>query len=99
MSARKECADAIDAYDEEISILNEGKRDTFASYRQRLVEEGHGPDAVKAELAALKAAIKRRRAVAKDSVAVDQHDALTDEVFTEISRTAHDARAYSEAAE
>lgn len=70
-------ADAIDAYDEDIAALQEGKRDTFASLRTELEEAGLDRATIKAEIAALKAAITIRAKRRKDDFAEDR------EVLTE----------------
>lgn len=83
---RKTLADAIDAYDADIEILQQSKRETFTEYREQLAEEGRDRDAVKDEIAAFKAAMKRRRAVAKEgNEAVEDQAALVDEIFVEIT--------------
>lgn len=70
-------ADAIDAYDEDIAALQEGKRDTFASLRADLESAGFDRATIKAEIAALKAAITIRAKRRKDDAAEDR-EALTD---------------------
>lgn len=70
-------ADAIDAYDEDIAALQEGKRDTFASLRADLEAEGLDRASIKAELAALKAAITIRAKRRKDDAA-EEREALTE---------------------
>ncbi|MHA6731774.1 hypothetical protein [Devosia sp. A369] len=83
---RKTLADAIDAYDADIEILQQSKRETFADYREQLAGEGRDKDMVKDEIAAFKAAMKRRRAVAKEgSEAVEDQVALVDVIFDEIT--------------
>jgi hypothetical protein len=47
-----------------------------------------GKPAIKVEVEAIKAAIKRRRAVAKDEFAVEEKEALVDEIFAEITARA-----------
>lgn len=69
-------ADAIDAYDEDIAALQEGKRDTFASLRIELEDAGFDRATIKAEIAALKAAITIRAKRRKDDAAEDR-EALT----------------------
>lgn len=91
---RKTLADAIDAYDAEIETLQSGKRETYAEYRQQLADAGMGKDAVKAEVDATKAAIKRRQSIAKKgNEVIDAKDALTDEIFAEITTGTRNANA------
>jgi len=83
---RKSLADTIDGYDDEIAALQESKRETFQSYREDLAEHGIDKDGIRAEVEAVKKAIKRRRLVAEKSAeAVENADALADEIFAEIS--------------
>ncbi len=85
MLTRKALADAIDAYDDEITALQDSKRETYAEYRDELADR-MGKDEIKVELEATKAAIKRRRAIReKGEETVDHRDALVDEIFTEIT--------------
>ncbi|MGU9981518.1 hypothetical protein ACJ4V0_15895 [Phreatobacter sp. HK31-P] len=93
--SRLQIADAIDAYDAEISVLQSGKLCTFVSYREALKGQGVAADAVRAEVAALKAAIRQRRALANPSPGAEEREALADEILLEItasSRVAHGAR-------
>lgn len=84
---RKSLADTIDGYDNEITALQTSKRETFDAYREQLASLGK--DRVKAEIEAVKSAIRRRRAIGKTSeAAVEAKDALADEVFTEITARA-----------
>lgn len=83
---RKSLADDIDALDGSIKSLNDDKRDAFDDYRAQLVEDGRDKDQVKAEIEAVKSAIRRRRAVKeKGEPVIEAKDALADEVFAEIS--------------
>jgi endonuclease/exonuclease/phosphatase family metal-dependent hydrolase len=83
---RSEMADAVDALDADIADLQEAKRNLFASYRADL-EGTHDKDAVKAEIAALKAAIRRRQKAVADPENEQAVD-LADEIFAEISAPA-----------
>lgn len=85
---RKSLADEIDIYDQQIADLNTGKRDCFTAYRAQLEADGMDKANIKAEVEAVKAAIKRRRAVAKDADEAAEKDALADEVFEEITANA-----------
>ena len=89
---RVEVADCIDEYDKLIAEHNESKSDTFTCYRAALEGEGMDKAAIKLELAALKAAIRKRQKAAKDPSAVEEKDALTDEIFTQISGGTGNAR-------
>lgn len=82
---RTDIADDFDAVDEQIAELNAHKRQVLVDYREHLAGDGMGKDEIKLEIEATKAAIKRRRAVAKDGAAVEEKDALVDEIFEEIT--------------
>lgn len=84
-------ADAIDAYDEDIAALQEGKRATFASLREELEAEGLDRAEVKAEIAALKAAITIRAKRRKDDTAEDR-EALTETYLEALAGVARGAR-------
>ena len=89
---RKGLADEIDTYDEAIADLNASKRDRYAAYREQLEREGMAKDNIKTEIAAVKSAIKLRRAIVADELAVEERDARVDEVLEEIharTRTTH----------
>lgn len=86
---RKQIADDFDAIDQQVSDLNDHKRELLVSYRAQLTASGMGKDEIKSEVEAIKAAIKRRRAVAKEgALTVEEKDALVDEVFAEITSPA-----------
>ena len=86
--ARCGLASEIDMLDAQMAELNEAKKEAFASYR-----EAYG----KAECKAAQAAIKRRQKYAAGKGdELEEHDALTDEVFADISTRA--ARVREEAA-
>jgi hypothetical protein len=93
---RSEMADAVDALDADIADLQEAKRNLFASYRADL-EGTHDKDAVKAEIAALKAAIRRRQKAVADPENEQAVD-LAEEIFTEITARAPRATRTYEAA-
>lgn len=83
---RKSIADHLDSYDDEIAQLQESKRETLADYREQLAEKGFGKAAIKAEVEALKVAMRRRRAIVKKGAEeIENADALADEIFVEIS--------------
>jgi hypothetical protein len=84
MLTRKELANAIDAYDAEIKVLQDGKAETYAAYREQLRGQGAGKDSVRLEMVAVKTAIRQRRALAEDATGVEERDSLTDEILTEI---------------
>lgn len=89
MITRKSVADHFDAYDSEIADLQAGKRDTLEEYRFHLAQSGFTKAQIKAEVEALKAAMRRRRAVVKSGKEqVEQADALADEIFVEITARA-----------
>lgn len=81
---RRQIAEVIDGYDGEIKSLNEGKADTWASYREELLAEGSTAADVKAEAAALKAAILKRRKLAARPAEVEESDRLVEEIVTEL---------------
>lgn len=85
MITRRSLADEIDIIDKAIADLNGSKRECFDAYREQLGKAGVGKENIKLELDATKAAIKRRRAVVKDEMAVHEKDALVDEIFAEIT--------------
>lgn len=86
---RKSIADHLDSYDDEIATLQEGKRETLADYRQQLADAGMSKGGIKAEIEALKAAMRRRRAIAKKGEeVVEEADVLADEIFAEITSRA-----------
>lgn len=89
---RKSIADHLDSYDDEISELQESKREMLADYRQQLADSGMGKAAIKSEIDALKIAMRRRRAIAKKGEEqVEEADALADEIFVEITSSARRA--------
>ncbi len=88
MISRRSLADEVDSIDQSIADLNESKRELFESYRNQLSAAGALKPAIKIEIEAAKAAIKRRRAVAKDEFAVEEKDALVEEIFHEITARA-----------
>lgn len=92
MITRKSLADEIDQYDQQIADMNSGKKDCFDAYRDQLSAAGMAKPNIKIEVEAVKAAIKRRRAAEKDPTALEEKDALTDEIFWEIT-SAHAPRA------
>ncbi|MGN6768508.1 MAG: hypothetical protein ACTHJQ_01475 [Rhizobiaceae bacterium] len=86
---RKSIADHLDSYDAEISALQDSKRETLDDYRVQLAEKGFAKAQIKAEVEALKRAMRRRRAIAKTSEAeVEEADDLADEIFVEITSPA-----------
>lgn len=84
----REIADAIDAYDEQIKDLQDGKRETFASLRADLEALGLDRANIRDEMAALKAAIVKRAKRRTDADAVDERDAMTDSYLDLIERSA-----------
>ena len=86
MITRRSLADTIDAYDEQIADLNKSKRETFDAYRDQMVAALLTKPEIRAEIEAVKAAIKRRRESVKDEHALIEKDELIDEVFHEITR-------------
>src|SRR5215213_499499 len=82
---RRALADAIDGYDNQITALQNAKRELYNTSRAQLAKAGYKPAAAKAEIEACKAAIRKRRAAAKNQQAVEERDALVEEIFEEIS--------------
>jgi hypothetical protein len=82
---RRVLADAIDGYDDQITALQNAKRELYNTSRAQLAKAGYKPAAAKAEVEACKAAIRKRRAAAKNQQAVEERDALLDKIFEEIS--------------
>src|SRR5829696_4167891 len=77
-------ADEIDDYDKQIVALQDAKRELYVAYRAQLKKDGYEPAAVRAQVEAFKVAHRKRRAAFKDSQAVEEHDALVDEIYKEI---------------
>lgn len=82
---RTSLADEIDAIDESIAALNASKSEAYGAYRDQLELAGFDKANIKLEIEATKEAIKLRRAVAKDAVAVEEKGALVEEILVEIS--------------
>ncbi len=93
MITRKSLADEIDILDTSIADLNGSKKDAFDAYRDQMIAAGVAKENVRKEIDAVKAAIRRRRAVKKDELAVEEKDALVDEVFAEITAASRAPRA------
>lgn len=74
----REIADTIDAYDADLKILQDSKRDTFAGFRAELEACGFDKATVKAEVAALKSAIAKRAKRRIDATAADESEALAE---------------------
>lgn len=80
----KGLADDVDATDSAIADLNAHKSDTYKAYKSQLEEGGMDPRRASAEVAALKAAIARRRKLLADPEAVSAKDELIDGFLAEI---------------
>jgi len=93
MITRKSLADEIDVYDQSIADLNDSKKDCFDAYRDQLFASGMLKENVRKEIVAVKAAIRRRRAVQKNEIEVEEKDALIDEIFEEINQRSRASRA------
>jgi hypothetical protein len=74
----REIADAIDALDADIKVLQDSKRDAFGDVRAELEALGLDKANIRLEMAALKAAIAKRAKRREDADAVEERDALTD---------------------
>lgn len=86
--SRTSLADLIDACDVSIKDFNDSKREAFTSYRTLLENLGWDKEAIKAEIEAVKIAIKRRRVVKAEGIEViEGKDELVEEVLTEILTT------------
>lgn len=83
---RRGIADEIDRLDHEISELQRDKAEIFAAYREQLENSGMAKSLMRVEVAALKAAVRQRRALKEDRDAVETKDALTEEILDEIQR-------------
>lgn len=92
MITRKGLADEIDAIDASIKDLNASKSEAYQAYREQL--EGTGMEARRAgaELAAVKAAIVKRRKLAQDPDAVAEKDDLIGTILAEIQARPSRAR-------
>ena len=86
MITRKSLADEIDLIEADIKALNDSKRACFDAYRDQIIGAGIAKPNIKAEIEAVKVAIKRRREAVKDENALIEKDELIDEVFHEITR-------------
>lgn len=84
----REIADIIDAYDDDIAKLQEGKRETFEGLRTELASEGHLSASIKLDVAALKAAIAKRAKRRKDAEGVQERDALVESYLDAIEAPA-----------
>lgn len=85
MLTRKQIIDTIEAYDAEIQALQDSKRDTYEEQRAALTA-ADGKEVARAEIDGLKKAVQRRRQVAKHGVeAVEQKDALVEEILAEVA--------------
>lgn len=94
---RKSLADHLDAYDEEIAFLQDSKREMLNDYREQLAAKGWGKARIKTEVDGLKVAMRRRRAVNRQgNDAVEEADAIADEIFAEITAIARAPRATRE---
>jgi len=83
-------ASEIDRLDEEIRVLQDDKKSYFAGYR-----DTHG----KAECKAAQVAIKRRQRIAAGGLdAMEEHEALVDEVLLDITPRMRAAHVREEAA-
>ncbi|MBZ9600715.1 hypothetical protein [Phyllobacterium chamaecytisi] len=96
MITRKSLADEIDTYDQSIADLNDSKKDCFDAYRDQLFAAGVLKENVRKEIVAVKAAIRRRRAVQKNEIEVEEKDALIDEIFDEINQRSRAPRTHVE---
>lgn len=92
---RKSLADHLDSYDDEITELQNSKREMLNDYRAQLAGLGWGKQEIKSEIEGLKVAMRRRRAIKKvGDEAVEEADAIADEIFEEITRVARGARVH-----
>jgi len=93
---RRQVADAIDDLDDQLADLQEVKKAVYQNYRAALASRGYGKDAIKAEAATLKLAIRQRRNIEKDPEAAKARRGLFDEILTDITaEPARGARARS----
>lgn len=93
---RRGLADEIDRLDEHLAEINSEKAAMYAAYREQLEHDGTAKAEIKAELQALKAAIRKRRALAKDRRTVEDADYLLDEIINEITGGPSRSRAREE---
>jgi hypothetical protein len=83
--SRKGLADEIDRVNDELAELQTAKREIFDAYREQLKARGKHDTDIKLEIAAIKAAIRQRRALALDPFGVEAHDTLVTQILTEIT--------------
>ncbi|MER9217901.1 hypothetical protein NKI48_03050 [Mesorhizobium sp. M0644] len=77
-------ADEIDTIDASIKDLNGSKSDAYKAYREQLEDTGMDGRRAAAEVAAVKAAVAKRRKLAADPEAVAEKDDLIDAILAEI---------------
>jgi hypothetical protein len=89
---RRNVADAIDELDDQIADINEQKAAAFQNYRASLAGK-LDKEGIRAELSALKTAIRRRRKERKDPTGYRAQLDLFEEIVAEISDSQPRARA------
>jgi hypothetical protein len=82
---RRSLADEIDRLDDQLAEIQTDKAEIFKAYRAQLEKDGIAKPEITVEVTSVKAAIRRRRAMADDPLAVENKDALTDAIYAEIS--------------
>lgn len=88
-SARaREFADLIDAYDRDISALQESKREAFSELRVELEGAGFDKASIRADVAALKAAIVKRAKRRVDADGIQERDDLIESYLDVIEASA-----------
>lgn len=96
MLTRKQIIDNVEALDAEIEALQQSKRETYEDHRANLVATD-GKEVAKAEIEGLKKAVQRRRQVSKHGVeAVEQKDALVEEILAEVANAPRATRVASD---
>lgn len=83
---RRALADQIDSLDEQISELQAEKATYYTAYREQMEKASLAKSEIKNEIVACKAAIRRRQKQRRDGDEFEKQDALTDEVFLEITK-------------
>jgi hypothetical protein len=94
---RRGIADEFDRLDHEVEEANFDKRAILAGYRKQLEATGTPRPQIKIEVEALKAAIRQRRALARDPDGVAATSATVEAILAEISGPSRGARAHARA--
>lgn len=84
MMTLKELVNSINASDDAIKDLQDSKSETYTAFREQYIAQGHSKAEAKLRLEAIKAAIRRLRALENDEAAVLEKDDIVEAVILEI---------------